>query len=103
MLEGVVQDGVLAQDTTQVKGLWQWREKIPEAITKSGTAMTYDVAMDIRLFNQMVSDVKEHFQARGLLGSRYSNILGFGHVGDGVRRGKNGRFIEYLADYPFFE
>ncbi|CAO3593501.1 unnamed protein product [Absidia cylindrospora] len=83
MTQGVIQDGVLAQDTSQLTGLWQWREKIPEAITRSGTAMTYDFSMDIRLFHQMVTDVKAHFEERGLLGSRYSNIIGFGHVGDG--------------------
>ncbi|KAI8332370.1 hypothetical protein BC941DRAFT_436462 [Chlamydoabsidia padenii] len=80
---GVIQDGVLAQNTAQANSLWQWREKIPEAVTRSGTAMTYDVAIDIRLFPQMIQDVKAHFDERGLLGSRYSNVLGFGHVGDG--------------------
>ncbi|KAI8089043.1 uncharacterized protein BX664DRAFT_332036 [Halteromyces radiatus] len=83
MEKGVIQNGVLAQDTTQIKSLWQWREKIPEAITVSGTAMTYDVSMNIRLFPQMMQDVKTHFESKGLLGSRYTNILGFGHVGDG--------------------
>ncbi|SAL96467.1 hypothetical protein [Absidia glauca] len=80
MTNGVIQDGVLAQDASQVNALWQWREKIPEAITRSGTAMTYDVAMDIRLFPRMVQDVKTKFPPGK---SQYSNILGFGHIGDG--------------------
>jgi D-lactate dehydrogenase (cytochrome) len=82
MTNGVIQDGVLAQDASQVNELWQWREKIPEAITRSGPAMTYDVAMDIRLFPRMVQDVKTKFP---LGKSQYSNILGFGHIGDGVK------------------
>jgi hypothetical protein len=44
--------------------------------------MTYDVAMDIRLFPRMVQDVKTKFPPGK---SQYSNILGFGHIGDGVK------------------
>ncbi|KAI8064596.1 FAD linked oxidase [Gongronella butleri] len=83
MTRDVVVDGVLAQDEKQVRALWQWREKIPEAIVASGTALTYDVSMDIRLFKQMVDDTMAHFKQKGLLGSTYDNVIGFGHVGDG--------------------
>lgn len=84
---GVAKDGVMAQDAKQISSLWQWREKIPESINRCGTAMTYDVAMEVPLLYKMVEDCKEHFGKQGLIGpgKRYSNILGFGHVGDGVR------------------
>lgn len=99
----VAHDGVIAQDAKQVIGskrckqdtwlmmdqiqaLWQWRETIPEAIVKSGTAMTYDVSMDVKLLYKMVEDAKKHYNDRGLLGDGnvYYNVIGFGHVGDGV-------------------
>lgn len=49
--------------------------------------MTYDVAMEVPLLYKMVEDAKRHFGERGLLGydKMYYNVLGFGHVGDGVR------------------
>lgn len=83
---GVANDGVMAQDAKQINALWSWREKIPEAISKSGTAMTYDVAMEVPLLYKMVEDARSHFEKKGQLGEGklYSNLLGFGHVGDGV-------------------
>lgn len=83
--KGVAVDGVMAQDAKQVNTLWAWREKIPESISKSGTAMTYDVAMEVPLLYKMVEDAKKHFGDKHLLGDGklYSNLLGFGHVGDG--------------------
>ncbi|KAG2197815.1 hypothetical protein INT46_011386 [Mucor plumbeus] len=82
---GVAKDGVMAQDAKQVNSLWGWREKIPESISKSGTAMTYDVAMEVPLLYKMVEDAKKHFGEKNQLGpgKLYSNLLGFGHVGDG--------------------
>ncbi|GAA5808739.1 hypothetical protein MFLAVUS_002134 [Mucor flavus] len=82
---GVAVDGVMAQDAKQINALWSWREKIPESISKSGTAMTYDVAMEVPLLYKLVEDAKDHFGKKGLLGpgNLYSNLLGFGHVGDG--------------------
>lgn len=84
--DGVAKDGVMAQDAKQVNSLWGWREKIPESISKSGTAMTYDVAMEVPLLYKMVEDAKKHFGEKNQLGpgKLYSNLLGFGHVGDGV-------------------
>ena len=48
--------------------------------------MTYDVAMDVQLLYKLVEDVKQHYGERGLLGDDnvYKNVIGFGHVGDGV-------------------
>ncbi|OBZ81022.1 D-lactate dehydrogenase [cytochrome] 2, mitochondrial [Choanephora cucurbitarum] len=83
--EGIAHDGVMAQDTKQISSLWSWREKIPESMSKAGTAMTYDVSMEVPLLYKMVEDAKEHFGNKGELGTDklYSNLLGFGHVGDG--------------------
>ncbi|KAI8369319.1 uncharacterized protein BYT42DRAFT_583919 [Radiomyces spectabilis] len=82
---GVAVDGVMAQDAKQMNALWSWREKIPEAINNLGAAMTYDFAMPVPLFYKMVNDSKKYFEERGLLGEGkvYSNLLAFGHVGDG--------------------
>ncbi|KAI8069111.1 uncharacterized protein B0P05DRAFT_474925 [Gilbertella persicaria] len=85
MEEGIAHDGVMAQDAKQIQALWSWREKIPESINKAGTAMTYDVSMEVPLLYKMVEDAKTYFGSKGELGPDkvYSNLLGFGHVGDG--------------------
>ncbi|CAO3662896.1 unnamed protein product [Rhizopus stolonifer] len=81
----VAQDGTLAQDSKQIQTFWSWRELIPESISKGGTAMTYDFAMEVPLLYKMVEDTREYFDKRNLLGpdKLYSNLVGFGHLGDG--------------------
>ncbi|KAG2215381.1 hypothetical protein INT45_008412 [Circinella minor] len=81
----VAQDGVMAQDKKQTPALWQQRERIPEAIVQSATAMTYDVAMDVQLLYKLVEDVKQHYSEHGLPDNDNvnKNVIGFGHVGDG--------------------
>ncbi|KAG0749874.1 hypothetical protein G6F57_011375 [Rhizopus arrhizus] len=81
----VAKDGVLAQDSKQAETFWSWREEIPGSIAKGGTAMTYDFGLDAPLLYKMVEDTKDHFNRKGLLGKDklYSNIIGFGHLGDG--------------------
>lgn len=44
---GIVSDGVLAQDATQVGSLWQLREGIPEAAGKLGKTYKYDVSLPV--------------------------------------------------------
>lgn len=84
----VAKDGVLAQDSKQAETFWSWREEIPGSIAKSGTAMTYDFGLDAPLLYKMVEDTKDHFDKKGLLGKDklYSNLIGFGHLGDGVKK-----------------
>ncbi|KAI8884219.1 FAD-binding domain-containing protein [Backusella circina FSU 941] len=83
--EGIAKDGVIGQNEHKMKSLWEWRERIPEAVTRAGIAMTYDVSMEVPILYKMVDDAKEYFGKKGLLGpgKLYSNLLGFGHVGDG--------------------
>ncbi|KAI8968015.1 hypothetical protein BDF20DRAFT_898394 [Mycotypha africana] len=85
MEKDIALDGVMAQSSDQIKTLWAWREKIPEAISKSGVALTYDVSMDVPLLYKLVKDTKEYFSKKDMLGPGkvYSNLIGFGHVGDG--------------------
>ena len=43
MEEGLVDDGIIAQDEAQIQSLWSWRESIPEATTIEAvfTSMTF--------------------------------------------------------------
>jgi D-lactate dehydrogenase (cytochrome) len=99
--DGIAKDGVIGQNESKIKSLWDWRERIPEAVTRAGIAMTYDVSMEVPILYKMVEDAKGYFGEKGLLGpgKLYSNLLGFGHVGDGVRSSDN---YSYLTHILFF-
>ncbi|CAG8468071.1 9692_t:CDS:10 [Ambispora leptoticha] len=81
----VIQDGVLAQDITQIKDLWSFRENIPEAISKAGAMYKYDISMPVPVLYQMVEDMKNRLVEANMLGENkpVTNVIGFGHVGDG--------------------
>lgn len=94
MEEGVVVDGVLAQDETQVKALWGWREGIPEVLGHWGGVYKYDVSIPLPRLYDLVKDVKERMIKEGLLSETDSSVaetpshfpviavVGYGHIGD---------------------
>ncbi|CAG8438743.1 17476_t:CDS:10 [Cetraspora pellucida] len=62
--EGVVKDGVVAQDNTQIQNLWAIREGIPEA---------------------GIEETSNRFKDAGIFGKDklVTDVFGFGHIGDG--------------------
>lgn len=82
MESGDVLDGVLAQDETQVKGLWAWREGIPECLGHWGGVYKYDVSIPLPELYTLVEDVKVRMEERGLLGEVVVDVVGYGHIGD---------------------
>ncbi|KAF9161189.1 hypothetical protein BGX21_002402 [Mortierella sp. AD011] len=85
LTDEIVQDGVVAQDTTQYKNLWAIREGIPEACSKVGSVYKYDLSIPVPVFYQMVEDMRNRLDKEGVLGEDKSvdNVIGFGHIGDG--------------------
>ncbi|RUS23105.1 hypothetical protein BC937DRAFT_92319 [Endogone sp. FLAS-F59071] len=86
MSNNVVQDGVVAQDETQIKNLWSIREGIPEAISKTGAIYKYDISMPVPVLYQMVEAMRDRLFRAGVYGTPDSpiiEIVGFGHIGDG--------------------
>ena len=86
MGEEIVADGVLAQDETQVKSLWAWREGITEANLVGGGTYKYDVSIPLDELYQLVDDCRERLDAKGLIGDDDSHsvidVVGYGHMGD---------------------
>ncbi len=86
MEKGVVADGTLAQDETQIKALWAWREGIPEALSHLGGTYKYDVSIPIKELYQLVEDTRARVDAAGLLGETdefpVQAVVGYGHMGD---------------------
>lgn len=86
MGEGIVADGVLAQDETQFHAIWRWREGITEALSHLGGTYKYDVSIPLPELYQLVEDCKERLTKLGFVGDDDSfpvrAVVGYGHMGD---------------------
>jgi FAD/FMN-containing dehydrogenase len=86
MHDNLVQDGILAQDLTQIKNLWAVRESIPEACSKAGAVYKYDISMPVPVLYEMVEDTQKHLHEARVLGedNYVADVIGYGHMGDGM-------------------
>jgi (R)-2-hydroxyglutarate---pyruvate transhydrogenase len=96
MSEKIVSDGVLAQDETQVKSLWAWREGITEALGHYGGTYKYDLSIPLPELYSLVEETRERLLSKGLVSEAepYGNkldsgdskpalgVVGYGHMGD---------------------
>lgn len=86
MEKGIVADGTVAQDETQVKALWGWREGITESLSHLGGTYKYDVSIPLAEMYQLVEDTRARVDAEGLLGDTDEHpvraVVGYGHMGD---------------------
>ena len=86
MDEGIVSDGTLAQDETQIKTLWAWREGIAESLGHFGGVYKYDLSIPIKELYSLVEETRERLTAAGLVGDSESHpgvgVVGYGHMGD---------------------
>ncbi|KAM7196031.1 D-lactate dehydrogenase [Naviculisporaceae sp. PSN 640] len=86
MEKGIVADGTLAQDETQIKALWGWREGITESLSHLGGTYKYDVSIPLADMYQLVEDTRARVDAAGLLGDTDEHpvraVVGYGHMGD---------------------
>ena len=87
MGEGIVADGVLAQDETQFHSIWRWREGITEALNHTGGTYKYDVSIPLPELYQLVEDCRERLTQMGLVGEDdeskpIHSVVGYGHMGD---------------------
>jgi (R)-2-hydroxyglutarate---pyruvate transhydrogenase len=96
MSEEIVSDGVLAQDETQVKSLWAWREGITEALGHYGETYKYDLSIPLPELYSLVEETRERLRSKGLISEAEApenkqdsgdskpalGVVGFGHMGD---------------------
>ncbi|KAH7135438.1 hypothetical protein B0J11DRAFT_159417 [Dendryphion nanum] len=86
MEKEIVQDGVLAQDQTQIQELWSCREGITECLGHWGGVYKYDLSIPIANMYDIVNDVRDRLTEAGLLGDDDSfpvvDVVGYGHMGD---------------------
>ena len=86
MGEGIVSDGTLAQDETQMKTLWARREGIAESLGHFGGVYKYDLSIPIKELYSLVEETRERLTSAGLVGDSESHpvvgVVGYGHMGD---------------------
>ncbi|XP_073005459.1 probable D-2-hydroxyglutarate dehydrogenase, mitochondrial isoform X1 [Typha latifolia] len=76
MEDGLVSDGVIAQDINQESMFWRIREGISEATVKAGPVYKYDLSLPV----EKLYDIVEEMRLR--LGEM-AKVVGYGHLGDG--------------------
>ncbi|KAL9115456.1 MAG: hypothetical protein Q9227_000777 [Pyrenula ochraceoflavens] len=86
MGSSVVEDGVVAQDETQVRSLWGWREGITEAVGHYGGTYKYDLSIPLKDLYRLVEDTRDRLTSMGLVGETNDTpalgVVGYGHMGD---------------------
>ena len=102
MKDGIVKDGIVAQDQKQQKTIWGRREGIPEACSKvpGSQVHKYDLSFPASVYYDLIPILKKKLEtAEGV------QIFGFGHVGDGnvhinLTAPKN-KEIKEISDFIF--
>jgi len=87
MGEGIVEDGVVAENETQLQNLWSCREGVSEASQHFGGVYKYDLSIPLPELYQLVADCRQKFQENGLMDSEDESkpvldVIGYGHMGD---------------------
>jgi FAD/FMN-containing dehydrogenase len=82
----IVSDGVVAENETQLKTLWSWREGVPEASGSWGGVYKYDLSIPIAEMYELTDITREKMIQEGLLGDTEDfpvvDVVGYGHMGD---------------------
>ncbi|KAI9744288.1 MAG: hypothetical protein M1818_002440 [Claussenomyces sp. TS43310] len=86
MEKEIVSDGVVAQDETQLKSLWAWREGASEASGHWGGVYKYDLSIPLSELYGLVEETREKMNEAGLIGDTDDfpivDVIGYGHMGD---------------------
>ena len=75
-LEDNFEDGIIAQDETQIDTVWKIREGISLATASHGLTFKYDVSLPSEKFWELCAKAQEKVGENGI-------VLGHGHIGDG--------------------
>ncbi|KAI1283192.1 D-2-hydroxyglutarate dehydrogenase, mitochondrial [Halotydeus destructor] len=73
----IVTDGTFTKDIGAMSKLWQYRERIVEALMADGYCYKYDISLPAADFYKVVEEVRRRLSSHGT-----TRICGYGHVGD---------------------
>jgi (R)-2-hydroxyglutarate---pyruvate transhydrogenase len=76
----IILDGVLAENETQLRTLWNIREGVTEGLARAGGGVyKYDVSVPLDTLYGLVEDTKKRVHGA----ADVIDVVGFGHIGDG--------------------
>ena len=78
MEEGMIEDGVVAQDSQQSAALWGLREDITIALAQAGHIYKYDFSLPLEHFYEIVEETRLRLKQV----DTDTVTVGYGHVGD---------------------
>lgn len=76
MEDGLVSDGVIAQDINQASSFWRIREGVAEALMKAGAVYKYDLSLPVEKMYDLVEEMRIRL-------GQTAKVIGYGHLGDG--------------------
>ena len=76
---GVILDAVIAANEAQAEGFWRLRDSIAEAEKKDGPAAKHDISVPVQAMGDFLIEAGEKIEAR----FPGTQVIGFGHLGDG--------------------
>lgn len=76
---GIVQEGLLAETSDEVRSTWALREGITESLSQMGAIRKYDVSLPLPNLEKFLVAVLERHRAK----TRPFELYLFGHLGDG--------------------
>jgi FAD/FMN-containing dehydrogenase len=74
--KNIVDDGLVAADTTQAQALWYMREAMASAIKQAGYVYKYDLSLPLDNYYALVEVMRERLRGHN------AAVVGYGHVGD---------------------
>ncbi|KAI8084787.1 uncharacterized protein BX664DRAFT_300287 [Halteromyces radiatus] len=110
MINGIAQDGVVAQDQQQMRDLWGIRDGLTEALGKEPAVYKYDISIPVAKIWDCTEDMRYHLQAGGVFGQSDSpviDVVAYGHIGDGnvhlniVTKDLDSRVSDLIEPYLF--
>ena len=69
------EDGIIAQDESQKKKIWELRESIAEGVSKKGIVFSYDISLPLENFYEIVEQTRKRVEGLAF-------TVGYGHIGD---------------------
>lgn len=77
ILEDHYEDGVMCDSENQKEAIWGIREGISMAASSYGLTFKFDISLDSKLFDDVITKTTEKVSQYGGI------VLGHGHIGDG--------------------
>lgn len=94
MEKSLVVDGVVTNEPSKMKTIWEMRERIAESLLKMGYCFKYDISLPLSHFYEIVPVLRER------VGELAKIVCGYGHVGKIKTQGCNRNFLHsFIVQY----